>query len=177
MNITITAGTLKKVGLRAIQLIRARTLRGVDVYDKSFKPYSTRAFVMPVGAVLKKALHKLKDDNEQAVIFTTKSGAKWILIKHGYKALREAMGRQTDVVNLSIKGAMLRGLTVGTVSTEQRTVQIMFTDADSALKAWYHNVGGAGKGKTFRQFLGLSRDDLQDATLRTFLQEGISVEI
>lgn len=175
MDVVITSATLKKVGLRAVQLIRARTLKGRDMFDETFKPYSKKPFAMPIGAIRKGALGKLKKQEDQLTVFQASSGAMWAVITGGYSALRGAMGRETGQVNMSLTGAMLRGMTVTSVHPEGNVVMLGFADKDSATLAYYHNVAGAGKGKTKREFFGLSQKDLQDAVLKDLLADGTTI--
>jgi hypothetical protein len=119
------------------EIIRAKiienTLAGKDKYGKDFKPYSTRPFAMPSGAVAnKKKLEKSADTKKQkkgVVSFhTTKKGALWVTWLGGYKQYKKIMyeGKprlfnksfSAEKPNLWATGGMLKSFAVLSVTNK-----------------------------------------------------------
>jgi hypothetical protein len=144
--ILFSATGLTKLGNQIITIIRKRTLAGLDVNLKKFKPYSTKWFNMPSGSATKKAKEALlRQDN--LMYFRTKKGKLWISV-NGYLNFKKANfgGNYDGKVNLSFTGNMLNGLSVLQVGNNE--IIIGFKRQEEAEKAiWNRNSG--------REFLGL----------------------
>lgn len=145
-----SAAGMKRAGLRAIQLIRTRTLKGQGL-DGPFAGYGVNPFALPAGALTGQARAALKG---RLHYFKKPSGRLWVVVEGGYKAYKQARYPQDGGnVNLSATGAMLRAMTVTKVDGD--TIQIGFTRQEEAEKAYWHNVTGAGKRRVIRRFMGL----------------------
>lgn len=157
---SIDGASLRAIGLRAIAMIRERTLQGQGV-DAPFRGYSTTPFARPLGGITQRARAALGD---QLKVFTSKkSGKLWAIIEGGYEAYkRAAYPADGSTVNLSATGAMLRALTVVSVDEASATVTLGFTRTEEALKALYHDQIGVGKGRVVRHFLGLTAAERED---------------
>jgi len=155
LAISIPDDDLKRIGLRAVSMIRDRTLRGVGADGAPFKPYSTQPFALPLGAITKRAQRALGDDMK--IITSKRSGALWAVITGGYAALKDAAYPQYGgVVNLSRTGAMLRALTViGVNGSGQVTIRIGFAREEEAQKALWNDARG-------RRILGFTQEERTD---------------
>ena len=151
---------MKNIGLRVVMIIRRRTLDGKFISGSG--TYSEKPFAMPLGAAAKLVGVKLTKLPDEAQIFTTKSGAKWVIIKGGYKRYRELSGRQSAKVDLNWSGRMMRNLGIIPGTTTARETQVGFTSADEKQKALWHNTLGAGKSKSKHEFMGLLPDEYND---------------
>ncbi len=162
----VNRSLLAKIGSRTVLIIKRRTAKGVFLKGSSAggEKYSTKPFVMPIGAVKKKdvMMKMLKGGygKEDVMIFKTKGGGTWALLKKGYKWLREQSGRQSERVDLRWSGTLMRSLRVIDVSPEKGEVVIGHGEARSRKIAEYHNVSGAGKGKTIRKYLGATEKEM-----------------
>jgi len=161
----INRSLLAKIGSRTVLIIKRRTAKGVFLKGSSAGggKYSTKPFVMPIGAVKKKdvMMKMLKGGyGKEAMIFKTRGGGTWALLKNGYKWLREQSGKKSDRVDLRWSGSLMRSLRVIKVSPEKGEVIIGHGDARNRKIAEYHNVSGAGKGKTIRKYLGATEKEM-----------------
>lgn len=164
---------MRRMALEAINVIRKRTLAGLDKDGKPFAPYSSKPFVMPAGALTGKARKTLESRNRLA-FFQTKAGDMWVVVLGGYKELKAAKRPQHGgTVNLTDTYKTLRALAVGRFSRNE--VQIIFSTPQEAEKAYYHVVTGVGKNKTKRDFLGLSEEELEDIVTRLGIQEYVRI--
>jgi len=162
---------MKNIGLRVVTIIRRRTLDGKFISGS--EAYSTKPFVMPLGAMMQnlqrgflsedtfKRNGKTVEENEFQ-IFTANNGATWVWIEGGYKRYRELSGRQVAKVDLNWSGRMMRNLGLIPGTTTPRETEIGFTSAEEKQKALWHNTLGAGKGKTKREFMGLTPQEYND---------------
>lgn len=170
IKIKYSEQAINRIGLQALRLIRKRTLSGLDAEDKPFKPYSTKALSMPSGWFRKMHLKELVKAKE-AFYFKDKNGSLKVLIKGGYfsykTAVMKRLGGTANTVNLSLTGAMLRGMQV--ISTDNNSLQIGWGNINLALRT----KGNIDRG---RNFLGLSPNDLKDSTLLSLLADGIMFE-
>lgn len=109
---------LVKVGQRSVFIIKKRVADGIFLKGSSpgADKYSTKPFAMPIGAVKKKKvlLDILKGKHlDDTQIFTSKkSGKLWVVIKKGYKWLREQSGKNAGRVDLTWTREMMRSLQV-----------------------------------------------------------------
>lgn len=76
-----------------------------------------------------------------------------------YKEKRARAGKQTAHADLTWSGDMLKNITPG-VNVEKGEVVLFFPDQAQREKAWFHNVGGAGKSKVVRKFFAFNDDDV-----------------
>lgn len=149
---------LRLLGLRAIALITIRTQQGRDAEGKAFAPYSTKPFAMPAGGLTQRAKGALEG---KLSYFRKPHGALWVVIQSGYAGLKQASYNDGSV-NLTATGGMLRALTIVGIDSRANLIRIGFTRQEEAEKALWHNETGAGKGKTIREFLGLTREEVQE---------------
>lgn len=157
----INRALLLQIGSRVLLVIKERTLAGKFLPGSTgSSKYSTTPMPLPFGALQKTVQNSMTVrnliDSEEAVVFKSKAGKKWILLKGGYEQFRELAGKQTDHVTLTWTGQMIRDLKVKSVDVRSATVTIGFTDARSEEIADYHQNKGAGKAKITHKFLGLT---------------------
>ncbi|HVZ40933.1 MAG TPA: hypothetical protein VHI13_16755 [Candidatus Kapabacteria bacterium] len=169
VQIVIGDRALRRAGLRAITIMQRRTLSGVGVDEQGnayrFPPYSEKTFAMPAGGITGQARSRLKG---RLHYFETKSGAKWVLVDGGYRALKMARYPQHGgIVNLSAEGRMLRSLAIVGIGQDGQ-VQIGFARQEEARKAYWNALRG-------RRFLGLTPDE--QAEVAAIAAEGITFKL
>lgn len=122
---------------------------------------------MPSGATTRIALKAL--DNSYGLIwFTAKSGNKWIVIKDGYKALKEARRPQDcGTVNLTNEGQMMNDLAVIAIPSDG--IDLGFYRAENAEKAIWNIEAGRG-------FLGIEYRELEK-NVEKYLESGVTIEV
>lgn len=91
--------------------------------------------------------------------FTTKHGKLWYLIYGGYRSWREINKRNPDGDFLQWSGQMLRSISAKQESDDRAV--IYFADAESAKKAFWLNVSGAGRSRKLWKFFGLTKENEQ----------------
>ena len=107
----------KELAERIKAAIIENTLAGKDKHGKDFKPYSTRPFAMPYGAVAnKKKLEKAIKDNQASVHRHKKTKGLWITwLEGGYKRYKQTMfggkNANANLPNLWATGGMLKSFT------------------------------------------------------------------
>lgn len=89
-----------QVAFSSIQLIRDRLNDGVDASGSKLKPYSEKPFWLVPNHIPESAKRKLKSQVKKNGFYK------------GYKAVREASGRQTSVRDYFFSGAMLNNVDV-----------------------------------------------------------------
>lgn len=155
-RILLPADALRRVGLSIVSIIVERTRQGQGV-DGRLKPYSTRPFARPLGGIPSRTISALGEGLQR---FTTKQGALWAIITGGYAAYKKARYPQdSGGVNMTATGGMLRSMTVAAVDEATGKIVIGFSRDDAAELAYYHNVSGAGRGRTIRRFMGLTAEE------------------
>lgn len=168
-QIIISQNSLRRIGLRGVQMIRERTLGGIDADGQPFAPYSQMPFAMPLGAMSKKARKALGD----GVKIFRRDGRDtlWALVLGGYAAYKAAAYPQDGgSVNLSATGAMLRALTVIGVDARTGAVRIGFSRDEEARKAGYQM-----NGRHIRKFLGFT--DQEKGELAGMAAESVQIRI
>jgi hypothetical protein len=158
---------LRRAGLRAVAIIRDRTLSGIGVDENGnaypLPAYSEKTFAMPAGRVTKDARARLKG---RLKFFKTKAGTRWVLVEGGYRAYKAARYPQHGgVVNLSAEGRMLRALSIVSVDPATGNVRIGFTRQEEALKAYYNALRN-------RRILGLTQQEREE--IARIVAEGIT---
>jgi hypothetical protein len=173
-----------KVAEKAQAFIRKR------VYNQQYlegstgtSQYSTTPMPVPYGAFVKKfgkifLRQKSKENNrakffnkgknnfsfanaQDFKVFRSKSGKTMVIIPGGYKQWREINNKNSSPVDLTWSGRMLRNLGI-LRPPENGTAEIGFPSSSENLKAYYHNVAGAGKRKVTRKFMGITQPELDD---------------
>jgi len=158
---------LKRLANGAIALIRKRTLQGEFIAGDH--DYSTKPFAMPVGGLTKMLQNRIiatakggrgraPDPNFQ--LFTSKSGHIWVVVKQGYKKIRELAGKQSDHVTMTWTGRMMRNM--GIVNIDHSRAEIGFTSGEEEQKAVWHNLLGAGKSRRIHKFMYLTEREIED---------------
>lgn len=167
----VPGDVLRSVGVRAISMIRDRTLAGLDAGGTTFRAYSTEPFARPLHGITQRARRALGD---RLHVFTTKKGKLWAVIEGGYAAFKAAAyPDDAGTVNLTATGAMLRALAIVAVDENTATVTLGFTRTDEALKALYHEELGAGPRRAIRHFLGLT--DAEQIDLAQLAASGVTI--
>ena len=159
----INIKNLNEVGQYAVTLIVERTAKGIDATGNPFLPYSTNPFAMPASATTKAALQRLK---AQGLLnyFTTKKGTLWVIVKGGYRALKQARYPQdSGTVNLWATGAMMRNLRV--LRTDGDAVIIGFSRQEEMKKAFWNQ-----NAKANRKFMGLVKNEIAELTKRVAVE-------
>lgn len=160
--------SLRKIGLRAIEMIEENVGKGIDIEGKKFEPYSTNPFSMPLGAFFanttKKQRETLANEGDLQIFRSKSSGKRWIRIDGGYANFKNARFPQDGgAVNLQVRGSRGRGMMsqIAVLKTEpssggESSIVIGFLSSEAAQLATYHHVTGAGKSKTLRRFFGIT---------------------
>lgn len=149
---------LQRLGNGAVAVVRDRTLKGQFIEGPG--RYSEKPFARPLGGLTNTLYNKIVaqakgPDADNFKIFQTKRGSTWVVIKEGYRKFRELAGRQSGHVDFTFTGRMMRNLCVVNV-LPGKSIEIGFNRPDENQKALWHNVEGAGKGKTKRVFMKLT---------------------
>lgn len=160
---------LIRVGQHAVFIIKERTARGIFLEGSSDNSgqYSTKPFAMPIGAVKPKKLmfEMLKGKHiDDVQLFKSKNQKLWVVIKNGYRWLKEKAGKHFSSVDLTWTRELMRSLKTTNVNTDTGEITIGHTGARNEMLALYHNVTGAGKGKVKRVYLDLTEEELQEIT-------------
>lgn len=152
-NIIIPTEMLITWARQSVALIKERTLNGLDINDEPFKPYSTRPFKLPSGAVTKRARKLLL--KEKKIQYFKRNGRLWMVVFGGYAALKKAIYKQTNYgggVNLTLTFSMLRNLQI--INIKRNEFIIGFKSREASQKAEWNIAKG-------RQFFGLSPKDVE----------------
>lgn len=150
---------LRMLGLRAITLITLHTQRGMDADGHPLAPYSTHPVAVPAGSLTQRARGTLEG---KLTYFRKSHGALWVVIEGGYAALKAATYPGDRTVNMTATGGMLRALTVVGIDSKANLIRIGFSRQEAAETAYWHMVAGAGKSKTIRNWLGLTRAEMDE---------------
>jgi hypothetical protein len=172
-----------KVAKKAQAFIRKRDYNQQYLEGSTGKSqYSTTPMPVPYGAFVKKfgktfLRQKSKENNrtkffnkgkqnfsfansQDFKVYRSKTGRTMVIIPGGYKQWREINNKNPEPVDLTWSGRMLRNL--GILRAENGTAEIGFPSSSENLKAYYHNVAGAGKSKVTRKFMGITQPELDD---------------
>jgi hypothetical protein len=161
---------IRKLGAQMVTLIVKRTQSGMDITDKKFKAYSTRPFAMPAGAINRRTLKAL-DQDEQITYFKTKIKSTWVIVEGGYATYKRYLMKNATSsggVNLTITGSMLRSMNVK--STGENSLIIGFNRTEEAEKAmWNINKG--------RNFFGLSPNDISKLAFKSLEIQSVNIKV
>jgi len=177
MKLIVNTQLLRRAAARVILFITENTTdRGVDKNGKPFKPYSVKPFFMPSGAYINATTksQRAKLEASNSVHFkSSKGGKRYVIIEGGYANFKAARFPQHGgKVNLHYSGTMMGSLAV--IGEDANSITIGFTTKEAAERAYYHIVSGAGKSKVKRDFLGITKDQLEEVT--QLLKSGISLD-
>lgn len=170
LTIELSPLALRRAGEHAVALIVERTQEGQDAEGQAFRPYSTRDLALPVGAIPKRVLSRLKSQQDGLAYFTSRRGTLWTIIEGGYAAYKKAHYPQdSGLVNLTATGAMLRSLRVLSVRTNRRSgvVILGFSRESEAWKALWNS--------SKRTFLGLPAPEREEVS--RIAGEGATVRV
>lgn len=174
MKFVINSNLLKEAGSLALGAVMDNTSKGIDRFGKPFKPYSNKPFAMPYGAFLnyntKTAIKKLNKNDYQ---ITGRNGKLWIVVKKGYKFLKQNRFKSSDSnVNLQVRG--MRGGMLGNLvlsNPTKNSISIKFRDSKFAELAYYHTTSGASKSRVIRDFMGIT--PVQQRELENYIADKI----
>lgn len=139
--------TLTAIGTKAVAFIYENIDNRVDSNGKPFEPYSFNYW-----------FYKYRRRRYKGKKLRTKQGKKkW---KQFLIASRSEWETEKNNVTLSDTNSMLTAL--DTISASNNEIKIGFRDQEAAKKAFYHNISGAGKGRTLRRFLGLQPAQIEE---------------
>ena len=157
---------MKQVGLHVLFVIKRRTLDGKFLPGSSpgAGEYSTKPFAMPSGAISKQLEGKIKkagkDSPGDFQMFTSKAGTSWVVVKKGYKRIRELGGRPSDKVTMIWSGRYMKDLSV--LSRERSAVEIGWKSDENKKLAEFHESMGAGKSRRLHKILGLTKEEIAE---------------
>ncbi|HAT75543.1 MAG TPA: hypothetical protein DCS19_01560, partial [Flavobacterium sp.] len=159
LEVTLTEADLKKVALKAVELIKKRTASGKDAKGSAFKKYSERWFARPAGGITRSKMKLLSNEakrsNDNVVFFKTKAGKSWLLI-NGYKKFKSIVYPdefQGGTVNLRATGDMLDGLGYINADSKAMKFTLGWVDTELAERAFFNEEKG-------RSLLGLTDDEI-----------------
>lgn len=139
--------TLTAIGTKAVAFIYENIDNRVDSNGKPFEPYSFNYW-----------FYKYRRKRYKGKKLRTKQGKKkW---QQFLIASRSEWETEKNNITLSDTNSMLAALDV--ISASNNEIKIGFRDQEAAKKAFYHNVSGAGKGRTLRRFLGLQPAQIEE---------------
>lgn len=139
--------TLTAIGTKAVAFIYENIDNRIDSNGKPFEPYSFNYW-----------FYKYRRKRYKGKKLRTKQGKKkW---QQFLIASRSEWETEKNNVTLSDTNSMLTTLDV--ISASNNEIKIGFRDQEAAKKAFYHNVSGAGKGRTLRRFLGLQPAQIEE---------------
>jgi hypothetical protein len=143
-----------KLANAGLAIIRERTLSGKFLPGSSpgADQYSTKPFARPLAGLTKQLQKNLISNGAQ--VFTKEGKSTWIVIKGGYKQMRELGGKDTSRVSLTWSGRMMRN--IGILTSDDNSAILGPKDTDTKQLSLYHNVMGAGKSKKKRVFMGFT---------------------
>ena len=175
--VKVSNSGLRAIGEYAVSIVVQRTLKGQDRFGRSFKGYSTRPLAVPAyfpgNSVPKRAIQAMVKEGN-AAYFRTKKGALWILVKGGYAYLKSSVfsfaEKGSGNVNLSLTGAMLRGMTVVQVNDGIQSVTVGWTRAELGLRALWNIDRG-------RDFLGLTDEDRRNPAFVELIERNAVVSL
>ena len=156
---------LTRVGNKVLLAIRRRTKKGwyLPGSSRNAGNYSDKPFAMPIGAANKTLGNKLVKsatsekskyyNPNKFEIFTAKSGNLWVLIKEGYKKVRELAGKESSKVSMHWSGSYMRDL--GLLRTADDFAELGWKSSENQQLAYFHEIAGAGKSKRLHKILGL----------------------
>ncbi len=156
---------LLKIGQRSVVIIKKRVADGIFLEGSTpgAEKYSTKPFAMPIGAIKKKKLMmdilKGKHTDDTQLITSKKTGHLWVIIKKGYRWLREQSGKNFNKVDFTWTREFMRSLQV--LKVNKTEVEIGHRGERNKQLAKWHNVMGAGKSKKIRKYLALTDKELQ----------------
>jgi len=147
-----------KLANAGVVIIRERTLKGEFLPGSSpgAENYSTKPFARPLGG-LTRQLQKTLLSSPDVAVFTKDDKSTWVVIKGGYKQMREMAGKDTSRVTMTWRGRMMRNL--GILNADESSAILGMKDDDTKQLALYHNVMGAGKSKRKHVFMGFTESE------------------
>lgn len=159
LQVTLSEANLKKVALKAVELIKKRTEAGKDAKGNAFKGYSEKWFARPAGGIPRakmKILKELSDKSDDEIQFFKKKGKKTWLLINGYKKYKSLVypdEYQGGKPNLRATGDMLDGL--GYINTDSKAMKFTlgWVDTELAERAFFNEEKG-------RSLLGLTDDEI-----------------
>lgn len=161
----LTRALLLRVGAHAVAIIKNRVNEGIfeNGSDENASKYSTNPFKMPIGAIKKKSVMmqilKGKTVPDTYLFRSSKSGKLWVVIKNGYKWLREISQKKSESVDMRWTGEMMRSLKVTATNPAAGEITIAHDgERNAQLAQWHHQ--GAGKSKKVRKWLYLTEKEL-----------------
>ena len=172
---------LTNLGNKVLFIIRRRTKKGWFLPGSSSgaDKYSTKPFAMPVGAASQMLGNKLRKsasskrskiyDPDNFQLFTSKAGNLWVIVKGGYKKVRQLAGKKSDNVVMSWTGSYMRDL--GLLRTENNFALLGWKSSENEELAYFHEIAGAGKSKRRHKILGLLKKE--EALLTEFAEKEI----
>lgn len=152
---------LTAIGSKAIGFIQANIDNRTDINGNPFKSYSFNYW-----------FYKYYRKRYKGKKLRSKAGKKkW---KAFLDSAHSAWQTDKSDITLSDTGIMLQSLDIIKTNSLAGSIDITigFNDKESAQKAFYHNIGGAGRGRTLRKFLGLQKS--QEEQLAEYAADLIS---
>lgn len=145
------------IGNKAVDLIQDNIDNNIDYEGNAFEPYS---FGYWFSKYKKRYSGRKTVKGKQSKAFAA------------YMSNAKSQWAGDKKVNLTKTGAMRASLSVIDYNATAKTIVIGFVDQESAQKAYWHNISGAGKGRVLRKFMGLR--SVQEQALSDYASELIS---
>jgi hypothetical protein len=173
---------LKRIGNNLLFIIRRRTQKGQFLPGSSpdADKYSEKPFAMPIGAANKALAGKLYSaanskrsklfDPDNFQTFTSKDGNLWVLIKKGYKKVRELAKKESNHTTMTWSGSYLRDLGLLQInnSSSRTEIELGWKSAENQKLATFHEIMGAGKSKRLHKIMGLLKQE--EDTLKSYIE-------
>lgn len=178
----VSKEALLKAAFRVIALIKENTNKGLDKNGQPFRPYSTKPFAMPGGALQEYLGSKfnsfVKNEQNGHWYITKKNGRIGYIVLGGYFALKSArFATGAGIVDLQVRGVrgggMLSGINI--VAEDASSITIGFSNEDAAKLALYHTRLGAGKSRVIRDFFGITPEQVKQ--IRDEIANAIDIKI
>lgn len=139
---------LNEIGDKAIFYIQQNIDKSEDINKKNFEPLSFNYW-----------FYRYRRKKYNGKNIKGKGKKRWqAFLKN---AESDWIGEKDKVILLKT-GAMRASISVVKVDNSIPSITVGFNDKESAEKAFYHNVSGAGRGRVLRKFLGLQVQQEQE---------------
>jgi hypothetical protein len=180
-NFTVKGNTLNAAAARIIAMIKERTSLGIDRNGRPFEPYSRRPFAMPLGAFFERTTGRqrtrLNKEGDLEIFRNKRTGKRWVIIDGGYLNFKSKWSpTKAQTVNLQwrgLSGGMLGQLK--NIGGGDNYRVIGFRTAEAAELAFIHSVGGAGKRRIIRDFLGITEEEIDE--IKTIILNGLELKV
>ena len=152
---------LNIAAVRTLAYIETNIKNGVDCKGGKFQ-YSKKPFYRPYEKKIASKLGGSDGEGKLYKIITGKNGKLGMIILGGYDSLKRNLYPQSYSHFLTQTGKMLRSMSA--LKIDDKSAIIGFSDPDSAQKAYWLNVSGAGRSRKLWRFLCISQAQEKELT-------------